>query len=160
MADKHAIIQTGTAWCSCRQDVSEAVGAHATLCRDAVLASESVYWKESTSGDMEEERELTEKPSELEHVFLYVQFNPAMSGILDIVLGKGSPHIRCMVGRPDDLKFRRVVLPRRGQDNIIALLDIDGMTRREPSLVGVDGGTDFGEGHEKSLEEDERVRFE
>ena len=109
---------------------------------------------------MEEERELTEKPSELEHVFLYVQFNPAMSGILDIVLGKGSPHIRCMVGRPDDLKFRRVVLPRRGQDNIIALLDIDGMTRREPSLVGVDGGTDFGEGHEKSLEEDERVRFE
>lgn len=123
------------------------------------LASESVYGKESTSGDMEEEGDLTEKPSEPEHVFPYVQFNPVMSGILDMVLGKGSSHVRCTVGLPDDLKFRRAVLPRRGQDNIIALLDIEEMARREPSLVWIDGGTDFGEGHKKSLEEDERVRF-
>ena len=103
--------------------------------------------------------ERAEKPSEREHVFPYVQFNPDVFRIGNMVLGRDLSHIRCTVDHPADLEFVRAVLARWDGGKAITMRDIEKITSGDPSLVGINGGTDFEEGYKRSLEKDRRAGF-
>ncbi|CAI9832573.1 conserved hypothetical protein [Nitrosopumilaceae archaeon] len=113
----------------------------------------------STFRALEEAWERAKKPSEREHVFPYVQFNPGMFRIGNMTLEKDLSQIRCTVDHPADLEFARAVLARWGRDAAITMPDIVEITSSDPSLVGINGGTDFEEGYKRSLEEDRRAGF-
>ncbi|MCH8860791.1 MAG: acylneuraminate cytidylyltransferase, partial [Thaumarchaeota archaeon] len=52
------------------------------------------------------------KPSEREHVFPYIQFNPHLFKITSIKNKTDHSYIRCTIDRNEDLKFVREIIKR------------------------------------------------
>lgn len=92
-----------------------------------------------------------EKPSEREHVFPYIQFNPNLFRISNVKMKKNLSHIRCTVDKAKDLKFVKIVYEKLGEDKIIRIRDITKILKKNPKLVTINNNIGFDEGYKKSL---------
>lgn len=91
------------------------------------------------------------KPSEREHVFPYIQFNPKLFSISNIKMKKNLSHIRCTVDRLNDLKFVKKIYEKINDEKIITIKDILKIIKKEPELVLINNSIPFDEGYKKSL---------
>jgi spore coat polysaccharide biosynthesis protein SpsF len=95
------------------------------------------------------------KPSEREHVFPYVQFNPKIFKVSNVKNNTDLSYIRCTVDRKQDLKFVREIWKRKNQSKkIIHNKDILKIIQNEPNLVKINNKFSFDEGYKKSLKKD------
>ncbi len=91
------------------------------------------------------------KPSEREHVFPYVQFNPKLFRVSNLKMKKNLSHIRCTVDRLNDLKFVKIIYEKINDTKIITIKDILKIIEKEPKLVLLNNNIPFDEGYRKSL---------
>ena len=92
------------------------------------------------------------KPSEREHVFPYVQFNPKSFKVSNIKNKIDLSFIRCTVDRKEDLKFVREIRKRiPNSKKIIHISDIVSIIKKEPNLIKMNNKIPFDEGYQKSL---------
>lgn len=95
------------------------------------------------------------KPSEREHVFPYVQFNPKIFKVSNVKNNTDLTYIRCTVDRKQDLKFVREIWKRKSQlKKITHNKDILKIIQNEPDLVKINNKISFDEGYQKSLKKD------
>lgn len=94
------------------------------------------------------------KPSEREHVFPYIQFNPDLFKIHNIFHDKDLTKIRCTIDRIEDLKFLEALLVHFPEKKIITIKDIEKVIRLEPNLIKINSHIDFEEGWRKSIKKD------
>jgi spore coat polysaccharide biosynthesis protein SpsF len=95
------------------------------------------------------------KPSEREHVFPYVQFNPKIFKISNIKNKKDLSYIRCTVDREQDLKFVQEIWKRKHKSKkIIHIEDILKIIQNNPNLVKINNKISFDEGYQKSIKKD------
>ena len=95
------------------------------------------------------------KPSEREHVFPYVQFNPKMFKVSNVKNKTDLSFIRCTVDRKEDLKFVREIRKRLPDSKkIIHISDIIKIIKKEPNLIEINNKIPFDEGYQKSLQDD------
>ncbi len=95
------------------------------------------------------------KPSEREHVFPYVQFNPKLFRVSNLKNKADLSFIRCTVDRKDDLSFVREIFKRVSkQRKFVSIKDILKIVTKEPNLVKINNKIPFDEGYRKSVEED------
>lgn len=99
------------------------------------------------------------KPSEREHVFPYVQFNPKLFRISNVKKRKDVSYIRCTVDRLEDLRFVRELYDRLPKKEFIMIEDILKIVKKEPSLVKINNKISFDEGYKKSLLVDKKQDF-
>jgi len=99
------------------------------------------------------------KPSEREHVFPYVQFNPKLFRISNVKKRKDVSYIRCTVDRLEDLRFVRELYDRLPKKEFIMIEDILKIVKKEPSLVKINNKVSFDEGYKKSLLVDKKQGF-
>lgn len=99
------------------------------------------------------------KPSELEHVFPYVQFNPKRFKIENVINKNNLSHIRCTVDSPNDLKFIKKIWNRLpNSKTIIQIKDIVSIIDKEPNLIKINNQIPFDQGYKKSLQKD--IKFD
>lgn len=96
------------------------------------------------------------KPSEREHVFPYIQFNPKLFRVTNHKIKKNLSHIRCTVDRLNDLKFVKIIYEKMNVGRIITIKDILKIIEKEPELVLINNDIPFDEGYKKSLLIDEK----
>ncbi len=97
----------------------------------------------------------SKKPSEREHVFPYVQFNPKSFKVSNIKNKIDLSFIRCTVDRKEDLKFVREIRKRiPDSKKIIHISDIVSIIKKEPNLIKINNKILFDEGYQKSLQAD------
>jgi len=95
------------------------------------------------------------KPSEREHVFPYIQFNPHLFKITSIKNKTDHSHIRCTIDRNEDLKFVREIIKRIPKNKkIIHQNDILKIIKKEPDLVKINNYISYDEGWQSSLVQD------
>ena len=97
------------------------------------------------------------KPSEREHVFPYVQFNPKLFKISNIVYKKNISSIRCTVDKKEDLKFVRELwkeIPKTKK--IIHIEDILKIIKKKPFLAEINNKINFDEGYKRSIKKDKK----
>lgn len=95
------------------------------------------------------------KPSEREHVFPYVQFNPDLFKVSNIKNQKDLSFIRCTVDRKEDLQFVREIWKRKSKTKkIIHIDEINKIVKKEPELVKINNYIEFDEGYKKSVKHD------
>ncbi|HMK33319.1 MAG TPA: glycosyltransferase family protein [Nitrosopumilaceae archaeon] len=100
------------------------------------------------------------KPSEREHVFPYVQFNPKLFRVSNFKYPRDLSFIRCTVDRLDDLKFVTELYKRFPKNKkFIEIKDIVKIVRKEPDLVKMNNRIAFDEGYKKSLKKDRKIGF-
>jgi spore coat polysaccharide biosynthesis protein SpsF (cytidylyltransferase family) len=100
------------------------------------------------------------KPSEREHVFPYVQFNPKLFRVSNFKYPRDLSFIRCTIDRLDDLQFVTELFKRFPKNKkFIEIKDIVKIVRKEPELVKMNNRIAFDEGYKKSLTEDRKVGF-
>lgn len=100
------------------------------------------------------------KPSEREHVFPYIQFNPKLFNVSNFKYSRDLSFIRCTVDRLDDLKFVTELFKRFSKNKkFIEIKDIVKIIRKEPELVKMNNKIAFDEGYKKSLTKDRKMRF-
>lgn len=100
------------------------------------------------------------RPSEREHVFPYIQFNPELFTLSNVMSKKNFSNIRITVDRSNDLKFVREVYSRfNKKKKYITITDINKILKKEPKLLKINSRTDFEEGYKKSLKEDQKKGF-
>ncbi|WP_299290881.1 glycosyltransferase family protein [Nitrosopumilus sp.] len=98
------------------------------------------------------------KPSDLEHVFPYIQFNPQKFKISNIKNKKNLSHIRCTVDLPQDLKFIKKIWKEFPKNRkIVTINDIVSIIDLNPSLIKINNHTSFDEGYKKSLLKDNKL---
>lgn len=101
------------------------------------------------------------KPSEREHVFPYVQFNPKLFKVSNLKNKVDLAFIRCAVDRKNDLSFVREIfkrIPKRKK--FVSIKDIMKIVTKEPDLVKINNKTPFDEGYRKSIEEDSTAGYQ
>jgi len=99
------------------------------------------------------------KPSEREHVFPYVQFNPHLFKVSNIKNGRDLSFVRCTVDRPEDLEFVRELYKRISKrKKIVCISDILKIVKNEPRLLKINNKIPFDEGYKKSLKNDFRAQ--
>ena len=91
------------------------------------------------------------KPSEREHVFPYIQFNPKLFKVSNIKMKKNLSYIRCTVDKINDLKFVRMIYEKLGEEKIVTIKDIVKIIEKDPKLVTINNNIPFDEGYQKSL---------
>jgi spore coat polysaccharide biosynthesis protein SpsF len=91
------------------------------------------------------------KPSEREHVFPYIQFNPKLFSVSNIKMRKDLSYIRCTVDKLNDLKFVKIIYEKSMNVKIITIKDILNIIEKEPKLVLINNNIPFDEGYKKSL---------
>ena len=95
------------------------------------------------------------KPSELEHVFPYVQFNPKHFKTANVINKNNLSHIRCTVDVPDDLQFIKKIWNRfPNSKTIIRINDIVSIINREPNLIKINNQIPFDQGYKQSIQKD------
>lgn len=100
------------------------------------------------------------KPSEREHVFPYIQFNPKLFSVSNFKYHRDLSFIRCTVDRLDDLKFVIELFKRFSKNKkFIEIKDIVKIVRKEPELVKMNNKIAFDEGYKKSLIKDRKMKF-
>ena len=99
------------------------------------------------------------KPSEREHVFPYVQFNPQLFNISNLKMKKDFSFIRCTVDKMNDLKFIRNLYDKLGTKKNIKIKNIIEIINKNPKLITINNKTKFDEGYTKSLELDKKSGF-
>ncbi len=100
------------------------------------------------------------KPSEREHVFPYVQFNPKLFRVSNFKYPRDLSYIRCTVDRLDDLEFVAELFKRFSKKKkFIEIKDIVKIVRKEPDLVKMNNRIAFDEGYKKSLTDDRKMGF-
>ena len=100
-----------------------------------------------------------EKPSEREHVFPYIQFNPKLFKVSNLKMKKNLSHIRCTVDRINDLKFVKMIYEKLGEKKIVTIKDIVKIIEKDPKLVTINNNIPFDEGYQKSLLIDKKYGF-
>lgn len=99
------------------------------------------------------------KPSEREHVFPYVQFNPKIFHVSNVRNQKNHSFLRCTVDKHEDLEFVREIWKRFPKSKkIIHMDDIIKIIDKEPKLLQINKNTDFDEGYKKSLQKDKKLK--
>ena len=91
------------------------------------------------------------KPSEKEHVFPYIQFNPKLFKVSNFKMKKNLSHIRCTVDRKEDLEFVKIIYEKLKEKEIIRIKDILKIIEKNPSLISINNKIPFDEGYQKSL---------
>ena len=99
------------------------------------------------------------KPSEREHVFPYIQFNPKLFKVSNLKMKKNLSDIRCTVDRINDLKFVRMIYEKLGEERIVTIKDIVKIIEKNPKLVRINNNIPFDEGYQKSLLIDKKHGF-
>jgi len=95
------------------------------------------------------------KPSEREHVFPYVQFNPKKFKVTNLKNKKDLSYIRCTVDRKEDLKFVRIIRKKIPKTKtVIHINDILSIIKKEPNLIEINNKIPFDEGYKISLKTD------
>ena len=78
------------------------------------------------------------KPSEREHVFPFIQFNPKIFKITNIKSAEDFSYIRCTVDRDVDLNFvRRIYEKIPNKKHVINTIDIVNVVRKYPYLLEI-----------------------
>lgn len=114
----------------------------------------------STFNALEKAWKKAKKPSEREHVFPYIQFNPKKFKVDRIKYHKDLSHIRCTVDRINDLKFVREIYNLIPNKNYITISDIEKIVNQNPKLVSINNKIPFDEGYQISLIVDKKQGFE
>ena len=97
------------------------------------------------------------KPSEREHVFPYVQFNPTLFVISNVKNKTNLSYLRCTVDRIEDLKFVREVYKRISKHKkFVRINDILNVVKEKPNLIYINQNIPFDEGYQKSLMKDKK----
>jgi spore coat polysaccharide biosynthesis protein SpsF (cytidylyltransferase family) len=100
------------------------------------------------------------KPSEREHVFPYVQFNPKLFKVSNLKNKVDLAFIRCTVDRKNDISFVREIFKRiPKQKKFVSIKDISKIATKEPDLVKINNKIPFDEGYRKSLEDDRSAKY-
>jgi spore coat polysaccharide biosynthesis protein SpsF len=98
---------------------------------------------------------LAKKPSEREHVFPFVQFNPNIFKITNFSNNEDLSHIRCTVDRIDDLQFVRKVYDKISNNrHVIRTHDILDTLKNYPNILNLNNHIPFDEGYKISLKKD------
>jgi len=109
----------------------------------------------STLTTLEKAWKEAKKPSEREHVFPYVQFNPNLFKIVNITYPTNLSYIRCTVDRKEDLEFIKEIFKLLDDpQKIVHIEDIVKIVDKNPHLLRINNFIDFEEGYKKSLLED------
>ena len=104
---------------------------------------------------MEKAWRLAQKPSEREHVFPFVQFNPQIFKIKNFSNNKDLSYIRCTVDHVNDLKFIRQIYKKIIENKqLIKTHDILNVVQKNPHLLGLNNKIPFDEGYKISLKKD------
>lgn len=99
--------------------------------------------------------EQSKKPSEREHVFPYVQFNPKIFKVSNIKNKNDFSFIRCTVDHKQDLKFVREIWKRMPKSRkIFHIKDILKIIKKEPELLKINNKIAFDEGYQRSRKKD------
>ena len=99
----------------------------------------------STFKTLEKAWKMAKKPSEREHVFPYVQFNPSSFKTTNIKNRKNLSLIRCTVDKTEDIKFVNKIWANFSKSKkIIHVKDIVSIVTKQPNLLkilylGLDG---------------------
>lgn len=96
------------------------------------------------------------KPSEREHVFPYIQFNPTLFKVSNVMKKKDLSYLRCTVDRIEDIKFAREIYKRMKNKKILHVADILEVVRKEPHLLKINNKFGFVEGYKISLKKDQK----
>ena len=96
------------------------------------------------------------KPSEREHVFPYIQFNPKLFKVSNVKNKANLSHLRCTVDRNDDLRFVREIYRKMKKKKVIHIIDILKIIKKEPHLININNHIPFDEGYKRSLLEDKK----
>jgi len=100
------------------------------------------------------------KPSELEHVFPYVQFNPKIFKISNVIFNKNLSHIRCTVDRNEDLLFIKEIINRIPKNHdIVTMEDIIKIINMKPELLKINSDIPFDEGIKRSYHKDKKLGY-
>jgi len=110
----------------------------------------------STYSALEKAWKEAKKPSEREHVFPYIQFNPQIFKVNRIKYHKDLSYIRCTVDRINDLKFIRKIYNLLPNKKYITISDIEQVINQNPKLVSINNKIPFDEGYQISLIEDKK----
>lgn len=102
---------------------------------------------------------MAKKPSEREHVFPFIQFNPDIFSVSNIRNKKDLSHIRCTVDRRNDLKFIQNLVSHLDNKKIIHISDIEKISKKFPSILTINNNYNFDEGYQKSLKQDRQNKF-
>jgi len=94
------------------------------------------------------------KPSEREHVFPYVQFNPKKFCIKNIKNKTKLDMIRCTIDRNQDLVFLRKLVKLLPKRRPIHISDIVKIVNKKPELLKINSYIQFDEGYLISLQKD------
>lgn len=113
----------------------------------------------STFKALEKAWKESKKPSEREHVFPYIQSNPQLFRISNVVNRSNLSYIRCTVDREEDLRFVREIYKRVNKKMAIHVRDIVKIVKKEPALLEINNNILFDEGYRKSLAEDAKKGF-
>lgn len=100
------------------------------------------------------------KPSEREHVFPYIQFNPKKFNVNRIKHHKDLSHIRCTVDRINDLKFVRKIYDLIPNQKYINISDIEKAVKQNPKFISINNEIPFDEGYQISLINDKKKGFQ
>ena len=99
------------------------------------------------------------KPSEKEHVFPYIQFNPKLFKVSNVKMKKNLSNIRCTVDRKEDLKFVKIIFEKLKEKEIIKIKDILKIIEKNPNLISINNKIPFDEGYQKSLLIDKKYKI-
>jgi len=100
------------------------------------------------------------KPSEIEHVFPYVQFNPEKFKLGNFVNSSNLSNIRCTVDYPEDLIFVKEVYSRIPKEKqFVTMNDIVNIIEKNPELLTINNSYAFDEGIQKSYKEDKEKGY-
>ena len=97
------------------------------------------------------------KPSEREHVYPYIQFNPKLFKISSIKNTVDLSHIRCTVDKTQDFLFVREIFKRvPKKKTVVQINNILSIIKKEPQLLKLNSDIDFDEGYKISLLKDKK----
>lgn len=114
----------------------------------------------STFSALEQAWNDAKKPSEIEHVFPYIQFNPDKFKLANFVNSSDLSHIRCTVDHPEDLTFIREIYRRIPKEkSFVTLGDIENIIKNNPELININNSYSFNEGIQKSYKEDKEKGY-
>lgn len=95
------------------------------------------------------------KPSEREHVFPFIQFNPQIFKITNFRNTDDLSYIRCTVDRTNDLVFVRNIYQKISRKkHVIKTADIVDIIKKNPHLLTLNNRIPFDEGYKISLKND------
>lgn len=100
------------------------------------------------------------KPSEREHVYPYIQFNPRKFHLSNVINKNDLSFIRCTVDYEEDLIFVNEIWKRFSKNKkYITIDDIVKIVKEEPHLLQINKNLKFDEGYKNSIKEDKKAGF-